>query len=224
MKIKIIQNIKSVILALILVAGVSYVSAASTWSSPTAAAPGNNVDNPLNVGSAGQVKSGGLTLNTGGAATGLIVQNGNVGIGTATPTQKLDVNGVINVRGNNIRMSNSTNNFFGDTVNLAARVSASGNFYVQNTDGTQPRPLVASNIYANQYCDINGANCKTTATMGGGYTGQLWRCSCPSGLMIGTMLNDSNQAGTLCYQGGYSSESSTDPYPNAVNWTCTRIQ
>jgi len=39
----------------------------------------------LNIGSTGQSKAGGLILNTGGAATGLIVQSGNVGIGTTTP-------------------------------------------------------------------------------------------------------------------------------------------
>jgi hypothetical protein len=50
MKTKITQNLKSIILALILVAGVSYVSAYSTWSDPTAAAPGNNADAPINTG------------------------------------------------------------------------------------------------------------------------------------------------------------------------------
>jgi hypothetical protein len=52
------------------------------WTSPTASPPGSNVPAPLNTGSTGQSKSGGLILNTGGAATGLIVSQGNVGIGT----------------------------------------------------------------------------------------------------------------------------------------------
>lgn len=99
MKTKIIQNIKSVILTLVLVLGVSYVSASSTWVAPTASAPGNNTDVPLNVGSVGQIKIGGLTLNTGGAANGLIVDKGNVGIGVTTPTQKLDVSGQIHASG-----------------------------------------------------------------------------------------------------------------------------
>lgn len=76
MKQKIIQNIKSIILALILVAGVSYVSAYSTWTAPTATAPGNNTDTPLNVSNTGQIKVGGLTLNTGGATNGLVVDKG----------------------------------------------------------------------------------------------------------------------------------------------------
>jgi len=43
------------------------------WTEPSQAPPGGNVLAPLNVGSAGQSKAGGLILNTGGAATGLIV-------------------------------------------------------------------------------------------------------------------------------------------------------
>ncbi|MFA6257658.1 MAG: hypothetical protein WC671_01455 [Candidatus Paceibacterota bacterium] len=126
MKTKIIQNIKSIILALMLVAGVSYVSAVGTWSGPTATAPGNNTDTPLNVGSTLQSKSGwlgvggiftpsvsmdirntggllggltttgGAVLNTGGATNGLIVQNGKVGIGTATPNSALAFGNTLN--------------------------------------------------------------------------------------------------------------------------------
>jgi len=48
MKTKIIQNIKSIILALVLVVGVSYVSAA--WTNPPANPTNGNVDAPINVG------------------------------------------------------------------------------------------------------------------------------------------------------------------------------
>jgi len=68
------------------------------WTPPTAPPPGNNVDSPLNVGPNAQYKSGGLILNTGGADNGLIVDKGNVGIGTTEPQAKLDVNG--NVKAN----------------------------------------------------------------------------------------------------------------------------
>ena len=69
------------------------------WTEPSQAPPGGNVLAPLNVGSAGQSKAGGLILNTGGAATGLIVQYGNVGIGTTAPGAKLDVSGEIRATG-----------------------------------------------------------------------------------------------------------------------------
>lgn len=42
------------------------------WTEPTVAPPSGNVATPLNVGATGQTKIGGLILNTGGAATGLI--------------------------------------------------------------------------------------------------------------------------------------------------------
>ena len=68
---------------------------AVAFTEPTQAPPGGNVPAPLNVGSIGQSKSGGLILNTGGAAIGLIVDKGDVGIGTPSPTQKLDVAGYV---------------------------------------------------------------------------------------------------------------------------------
>jgi hypothetical protein len=46
---------------------------AFAWTGPVASPPNNNATAPLNVSSAGQVKSGGLELNTGGATNGLIV-------------------------------------------------------------------------------------------------------------------------------------------------------
>jgi len=65
------------------------------WTEPTVAPPGGNVDTPLNTSSVGQSKAGGLILNTGGAVNGLIVDKGNVGIGTTGPIEKLDVRGDI---------------------------------------------------------------------------------------------------------------------------------
>ena len=51
--------------ALLCAAGVSL--AYSTWSGPTAAAPGNNTDTPLNTGVSNQVKSGTITAGVIGA-------------------------------------------------------------------------------------------------------------------------------------------------------------
>ncbi len=62
------------------------------WVAPTLSPPSGNASVPLNLSNTGQTKLGGLTLNTGGAAYGLIVSSGNVGIGTLTPTiARLDV-------------------------------------------------------------------------------------------------------------------------------------
>lgn len=94
MKTKIIQNIKSIILAILLVIGASYVYAQSgVWTNPECGPTGCNTPTPLNVSNTGQQKLGGLTLNlgtSGGSAPyGLIVANGNVGIGVINPTLTL---------------------------------------------------------------------------------------------------------------------------------------
>jgi len=57
------------ILVLSLIAGFVF-----SWTSPSAIPPNDNVDAPLNTGSSGQTKEGGLILNTGGANNGLTVK------------------------------------------------------------------------------------------------------------------------------------------------------
>lgn len=51
------QNLKILVLALILAAGVPYALA---WTGPTAPPPGSNTPAPVNVGTTNQVKTGGL--------------------------------------------------------------------------------------------------------------------------------------------------------------------
>ncbi len=82
-------GLKIVALSILFGAAVSYAA----WTEPTATPPDGNVPAPLNVGSDGQSKSGGLILNTGGAVNGLIVDKGNVGIGTSNPTDILHIYG-----------------------------------------------------------------------------------------------------------------------------------
>ena len=65
---------------------ISLQSILAVWAPPTDAPPANNVAAPLNTSSTGQAKEGGLIINTTGAASnGLIVQNGNTGLGTIAP-------------------------------------------------------------------------------------------------------------------------------------------
>jgi len=79
-----------------------YVSA---WTEPTAIPPGTNVPAPLNVSNTGQTKIGGLALNTGpdglisadGAAMGLLIYEGNVGIGTTSPDHRLQIQGGVDI-------------------------------------------------------------------------------------------------------------------------------
>ncbi len=80
-----------VVLGIVVIATISYALA---WNPPSGNPPTGNADAPLNVGLAGQMKSGGLLVGAGpGTTTGLIVQNGNVGIGTINPQSKLVIMG-----------------------------------------------------------------------------------------------------------------------------------
>jgi len=51
-------------------------SLVGAWEGPTQEPPQGNTPPPLNSGPEGQSKEGGLVLNTGGAETGLIIDNG----------------------------------------------------------------------------------------------------------------------------------------------------
>ena len=105
------------------------------WTEPAATPPGGNVSAPLNVGNTGQSKTGGLILNTGGAATGLIVRYGNVGIGTTGPDAKLTVNdGNVYIYGNDRQIWFPTNDVrefirFGSWDRYAIGVQSSTQYF-----------------------------------------------------------------------------------------------
>ena len=74
---------------------ISMGSLLAAWTSPANTPPDGNIAAPINTSTTGQAKQGGLILNTGGSTNGLIVQSGNVGIGTTDPQAMLDVAGNI---------------------------------------------------------------------------------------------------------------------------------
>lgn len=57
MKQQVINGLKIIVLGLTLSAGISY---ATNWVAPAGSPPGNNAEAPINVGTAGQLKNGGL--------------------------------------------------------------------------------------------------------------------------------------------------------------------
>lgn len=80
----------------LLVGGVMFAYAdwiAPLANPPTCALNSPGCDVPLHTGAVGQIKQGGLTVALTAVPVGFAVINGNVGIGTATPTAKLEIVG-----------------------------------------------------------------------------------------------------------------------------------
>ncbi|MDO8504005.1 MAG: tail fiber domain-containing protein [bacterium] len=109
----------------VVIAGLAITAVvAFAWTEPSLAPPQDNVAAPLNVGSGGQSKIGGLILNTGGAPNGLIVQLGNVGIGTASPGAQLHLADVYSAGGKNLIIGDDT--FLSD-IDVANTLGIYGN-------------------------------------------------------------------------------------------------
>src|SRR3989344_5186351 len=93
---KIVPVLPQIIASLFLTGFVVFAA----WQEPSQAPPGGNVDTPLNTGLTGQIKSGNLQVNAlgvQGTGNAFLVPYGNVGIGTATPSEKLEVSGSVKI-------------------------------------------------------------------------------------------------------------------------------
>ncbi len=170
------------------------------WTGPSAPPPGANADRPLNVGNVGQSKQGGLILNTGGAPNGLIVDQGNVGIGVPAPGAKLDIAGQVKIQGGTpgagkVLTSDASglaswgSGGGGITTQNVVTASRQVNTTYQNTTGKSMVIAVVVNNFANQrnsyygseaYSDSNSPPITLVARTKGNYSnggGILWESS-----------------------------------------------
>jgi hypothetical protein len=158
MKNQLIQTTKTIILALILTLGMSYVMA---WTGPTSTPPDGNTPTPVNVGTTDQVKNGGLGLDALSVfGTGYF--SGNVGIGDTTPSNAIDINTTSTASGISFDGETAISGFSGNEW-----LRLNGNNHYTNGVYTPGVLRADTDMRSAKYCDINGANCKTTAQMGG---------------------------------------------------------
>ncbi|MBU4480720.1 hypothetical protein KKH59_00175, partial [Patescibacteria group bacterium] len=92
------KNILLQVLPVTVIATFLVVAVIYGWTEPSSAPPTGNVSAPINVGNASQIKTGPLQVN-GFRNIGNTVLDGNVGIGTALPAQKLTVAGDVSWTG-----------------------------------------------------------------------------------------------------------------------------
>ncbi|MBU4298492.1 hypothetical protein KJ636_00390 [Patescibacteria group bacterium] len=124
------QKIKSVFLAglpAIVIATLLVVAIIYAWTEPTSAPPAGNVSAPINVGLDPQTKSGNLGIGGLFRAMGSVsVFDGNVGIGTTTPSGLLDVGGgkLVVLSGGNVGIG---------TPGPGSKLEVSGSFRVTGT-------------------------------------------------------------------------------------------
>jgi hypothetical protein len=167
MKKIILENVRLMILATIFSLGLGIAFA---WTDPASAPPTGNTPVPVNLGSVHQIKTGGLWVGSFGVSNGLVVEAGNVGIGTVAPTAKLEIAGTPGVDG--IKFPDGTV----QTTAVAPYVAP---------------PVVAStDNFGGIYSKRDGA-CSNTNP----FTGA---CSCPTGYTDNTFLSFSTNASYAC--------------------------
>ena len=91
------KNILKEIFKVAVLGGVLLALQVVAWTEAPCSPPNCNVPAPVNVGSVSQTKTGGLTVSSLGSlgSAFLATNSGNVGIGTVSPSQKLDVAGYV---------------------------------------------------------------------------------------------------------------------------------
>ena len=223
---------------------ISLGSLLAAWTAPASTPPEGNIAAPINTSTTGQAKQGGLILNTGGSVNGLIVQFGNVGIGTTNPQAALDVAGNINASGNISSAAPTASNHLatkgyvdavggagGEYVqgNAVYFTSGGNNYYCSQRSVSSSGVVTISNVNEGQPCDTNKVcNSGQCSSPGEFATACTTGSQCSSGYCVDGYCCDSACGGTCqaCNVFGSSGictsiPAGTDPASECSPVTCT---
>ena len=138
--------------------------------------------------------NGSVTVATAGTIAMTIDTSQNVGIGTTSPTQKLDVNGSINVANNMIVASGYGYNFGPTSAGLYISGNTTTNYMAFNTSSTERMRLFSSgNLLINRTTDTLGGGSQLAVVQGSAGWTQFLKTNNSSGLGI------TNTSGTVSY-------------------------
>ena len=224
---KIIEYTKILVLALILVVGVSYIKA---WTGPTLPAPLGNTSAPINTGSIHQEKTGTFWVNTTGSLTTPLafeVFGQSLFNGATTVNGDISVSGIASTTYLKLTSGAGTGNRgkvlqFSDDQGNISWVATSSLGVGGGSSGGVTKIIAGTNISISPIGGTGAVtvSCPTcsTGSSGGGFTGTMYKCPNTTSNYISTGKTTHVITFSGC-QGQYSSVSSCSILTDSVSGT-----